>query len=304
MGKKTNINHKPVFIVGSGRSGTTWLHDVLTTHWDYRAIFEPLHPVQVKRATEYYGQYLTAKDDNPGLRRYLDDVCYARTDDAWIRWLHMGIDLTTPDSRRILQFFYNLPKLKFWSNYRVVKFIQANLMVSWLQQQYDCPIIYLVRNPYAVVSSQVKMGWMIDVEHYLQQDSLMLDFLAPHYEYITSLKTDMEKMAVIWCIHNKMILRQIGYGEIDVIARKYESLMSDPAMELEQIMKEADLPEDVVKSTVNAMMKRHRPRPVSVNKWQSALSTQQQSMVLNVLLEFGLQDYDELTIEELAEVSK
>lgn len=279
------------FIVGSGRSGTTWLHDILTAHWDFRPIFEPLNPLQVKQAREFSGLYLTAGDPHPQLKHYLDKVCYGRTDDAWIRWVHMGIDQQTPDSRRLLQFVYNLPKVRFWARHRVVKFIQANLMVSWLQEHYTCPVIYLIRNPYAVVASQFRMGWDTKVDVFMRQGNLLRDYLQPHAGYIQSVHDDMGRLAVLWCIQNKIIMNQLREHKVSVIARTYESLVENPVENITLIMQQSGYNDDMVEVMVRRMKKRNMPHSASISKWRSALDAAQSERIREVLCEFSMEDY-------------
>jgi len=38
---KEKENASPIVLVGSGRSGTPWLLNILTLDYNYRAIFEP-----------------------------------------------------------------------------------------------------------------------------------------------------------------------------------------------------------------------------------------------------------------------
>ena len=257
-----------------------------------------MHPYQVKQAREFAGLYLTASDTNPGLKRFLNDVCYRRAPDVWIRWMHMGIDTHTLDTRRIMQFVYNLPKYKFWARHRVVKFIQANLMVPWLQQNYQCPIIYLIRNPYAVISSQVKMGWSNKTD-VLLQDKLIRDYLEPHVDYIKSTDELIKRIAILWCVHNKVIIEQMKSGQANIIACTYESLVSGPEDNLERIMRAANYPEKDISYTIAKMQKSLRPRKESIDKWRSGLDDAQKSKITEVLQEFDMQDYDALQREQV-----
>ena len=283
-----------VFLVGSGRSGTTWLHKVLCAHWNYRAIFEPLHPLQVKMAKNFAGLYLTKEDKVHELKIHLDKVCYGKTEEAWIRWMHMGIDMQTPYTRRLLQYVYNIPNVKFWAKNRVIKFIHANLMVPWLQKQYACPIIYLIRNPYAVVASQMKMGWNTNVHAYVKQKNLMHDFLKKHLEFIKTVGDEIGKLAVLWCIHNKVILQQICNNDATIISRSYEVLMEKPEENVKDIMQKSGFPEIVISASVKKMLRRIVPYNDSINKWRSELSSAQKSRINEVLREFEMQNYHKI----------
>ncbi len=54
-----------VWIIGDGRSGTTWLGDIINWKKNYREMFEPFHPNKVKSAKPYtLHQYMRVDDDS------------------------------------------------------------------------------------------------------------------------------------------------------------------------------------------------------------------------------------------------
>src|SRR5579872_5089703 len=54
-----------IFLGGVGRSGTTWVSDVINARNDYRLMFEPFYPEKVPLCRPFrYRQYLRPTDSN------------------------------------------------------------------------------------------------------------------------------------------------------------------------------------------------------------------------------------------------
>ena len=211
VGQYKNMNKNNVIVIlGSGRSGTSWLHDVLTSHFNYRRIFEPLHPTQVKSISRFAGLYLSSKDEEETLYKYIHNVYHYRTDDAWLRWSHLGITKDTKITRKILQFGYNLPKFKFWAKNRVVKFIQANLMISWLSAKFPYKTVFIIREPFSVIKSQLNMGWSHDLKLYIQQPKIRQAIPHLDLEHLErSFTTIEERLTARWCIENYIAVNEV-----------------------------------------------------------------------------------------------
>ncbi len=61
-----------ILVAGTGRSGTTWLADIISEQFKSRLMFEPFHPVLVPEYAEFnYFQYMRPgePDDTLGLFR-------------------------------------------------------------------------------------------------------------------------------------------------------------------------------------------------------------------------------------------
>ena len=289
---------KVIIIAGSGRSGTSWLHDVLTSLYnDYRQIFEPLHPGQVPGATQFAGLCLGAEDHNDALYQYLDAVFHGSAPKAWLRWMHMGISIETGFSRKAIQFLYNLPKLKFWATHRVVKFIQANLMLEWIGESFDYPIVFVIRNPYAVISSQLNMGWDHRVEHYTRQENVRKMLGESLTKFSESLVTIEQKLTARWCIENLIAIKQIDSLQRagkSVIPVTYEKLQKDGNLDL--MLRTLGYSDDDVVAVGLNMARRE--------KWRSSrrkstkgigLSSERESRIKVVLDRFSMGSYKELT---------
>ena len=73
----------PRLIAGSGRSGTTWILDVLTQVNGMRPIFEPLHPTAVPAAASFANQYIDPDRKMLELKQFLDGVFNGELHSLW-----------------------------------------------------------------------------------------------------------------------------------------------------------------------------------------------------------------------------
>lgn len=283
----------PLILAGTGRSGTSWLLDVFSLLWQYRPIFEPLHTQQVPEAREFVRLYLTEEDIHLSLKKLLEKVFWGKPENAWIRWMHMGITMNTPLPRKTLQYVYNLPKYRFWAKKRVVKLINGNLLLEWLQKNFDVNIIFVIRHPCAVVASQKKMGWAAGLECFTRQEKLVNDYLAPFLPLLNSVKSLTENFMLRWCIENYVPLSQARKGRIKILPLFYEDMVMNPVEKLREILGNLQYPAPEIERFCNKFSKRQKPRRESLTKWQKNLSEKEISTILDYAKKFGLSFYGE-----------
>ena len=171
MTQKSKNSLKAKIILGSGRSGTTWLQDVLAEANNLRPVFEPLKAV-TSRVPDYEYAYLQ-EDANPeDLTVFLDNVFSGDFRSIWSdyriwpskvapSWSHFSSIANLMRYRRDLVRFKD-NYLKYHPMVKkealLVKFIRANLMIGWLRQRFDLDMILVLRHPGAVVESQLRLG--------------------------------------------------------------------------------------------------------------------------------------------------
>ena len=152
-----------VFIAGTGRSGTTWLAELLVRGSRRRLIFEPfrndLVPVWKGALSR---QYIRPEDDSTPLLAPARAIMQGEIRDAWFDSLNS----------------------RLFTSGRVIKDIRANLLLGWLQRQFGpFPILYMIRNPEAVAASWQREGWPTSgVDDLLSQPELIDDHLGPFQE--------------------------------------------------------------------------------------------------------------------------
>lgn len=204
-----------IMVVGTGRSGTTWVTDLIASQISCRVLFEPFHSKRVEDFRQFsYFQYMRPGEHNPELWAYCHRVF---SGDVRHRWIDRQVETICPD-------------------YRLVKEIRANLFLRWLHIRFpEVPLLFVMRHPCAVVLSRLQLGWWTDqdIEPFLSQPKLVDDFLADKMEVVSRAKTAEEKHAIVWCISNLVPIRQFPSNQLNVIF--YENLCSQPEQEVPKI---------------------------------------------------------------------
>jgi len=289
---------KVIVIAGTARSGTSWLHDVLTSHYNYRRIFEPLHPDQIPTAAPFAGLCLQAGDEYDELLSYLEAVFQRAAPEAWVRWIHLGIGKDTKWSRKILQFGYNAPKFKFWAQHRVIKFIHANLMLAWIGQHFLYPIVFVIRNPFAVVRSQLNMGRGHNVRNYTDQKAVREFFSNDRLlDYAASRPSITERLAAKWCIENLVAiehLKQLQAVNVKVVKITFEKLLVDE--NVNQLLGALDYTKREINTIHRTVTIRERIRSSRRKSTKGGeLSKDQVERIAAVLQRFNIASYEALT---------
>jgi len=216
--RDTNRDMRRSFVIaGTGRSGTTWLAEIVGSQMKSRLMFEPFNPRKVKAYSQFhYFQYMRPAEPDAELREYCRTVF---TGDIRSRWIDRGVTVLRPQ-------------------HRVIKEIRANLFLKWISAEFPAiPLLFIIRHPCAVVSSRMKLGWATDtdIEPFLAQPKLVEDFLADKLDIIERAGTTEEKHALIWCISNLVPLEQFGTGGLTTVF--YEDLCTQPEVEIERVFR-------------------------------------------------------------------
>lgn len=197
------------FLAGTGRSGTTWVEDIINFRQDHRILFEPFHSKEVPQLAHWnYRQYLRPTESE---ERYLGParkILQGRIRNAWVDQ-------------------YNTKHLV---SRRLVKDIRANLILRWIHAHFpEIPLVLLLRHPCAVASSKLLLGWKTHLTDFTSQRELVDDHLAPYLDVLASARDDFDRHILLWCVENLVPLRQFAAGEIHVCF--YEHLCLEPERE-------------------------------------------------------------------------
>jgi hypothetical protein len=209
-----------VFLAGFGRSGTTWISDIINYRNEYRYIFEPFHPYRVRLVRDFqYIQYLRPENRDP---RYLTPARAVLSGRIRNRW-------TDAHNRKI------------FARKRLIKDIRAQFLLKWIHSNFPgMPIVLLFRHPCAAAHSWLKLGWgkedlgeRTDMEVCLSQKELIEDFLGPFKENIENARSEFEQQVFHWCMQYYVPLKQFKRGEIHLCF--YESFCENPHKEIQKL---------------------------------------------------------------------
>jgi hypothetical protein len=263
-------NHRDaVFLAGSGRSGTTWLSEVVNYKGGYRYIFEPFNPARVSAFEHFRSKQYLRPDD-------------AR--EAFLEPARLAISgaLRDPWTDRF--------NATFVARRRLIKDIRANLLLGWMRANFPgMPIVLLLRHPCAVVTSRLALGWRDNLGETMAQEDLVEDHLLPMEAEIRAARDDFERHLFLWCIDNHVPLRQFARGEIHLAF--YENLLENPEVGLRSLF--GFLGEDLDDRVYDKLgrpsllSRRGAPSP-SVDGWRAHVGARQLETALEILALFGL----------------
>jgi Sulfotransferase family len=263
-------DHKDsVFLAGSGRSGTTWLSEVIEHKGRYRYVFEPFDPARVREFGHFRSKQYLRPDD--GREEFLEPARLALTG-----------ALRSPRTDRFNRAFV--------ARRRLIKDIRANLLLGWMHANFPgMLIVLLLRHPCAVVTSRLALGWKDNLDETMEQEELVEDFLSPVEAEIRAARDDFERHLFLWCIDNYVPLRQFARGEIHLAF--YENLLESPEDELKSLFDFlGEDPDD------RAHGKLGRPSPLSrkdapvpsVDGWRRHVGASRVERACEILALFGL----------------
>lgn len=269
--------HRPegtVFLAGCGRSGTTWLADLINYRNGFRMLFEPFFPRKVPELGPAWRahQYLSPDAPAGAATAVADRVLSGRVANAW----------TDQFNRR-----------RFASR-RLIKDIRANNILGWIRARHPAiPLVYILRHPVPAVLSQLKMSWPSGFDFFLAQPELMADHLEPHRALMTAELDPFEARLVHWCILNYVPLRQFAGGGLHVVF--YEDLCRRPREVLPDLFRyigQEYRPWILETMAVPSRLSRGQSAVVKgadpVESWRAEATPEQMRSTARILAQFGL----------------
>ncbi len=275
--EELNSNLPAIFVAGAGRSGTTWLADIIASQIPSRLLFEPFHNRYVPAYASFnYYAYRRPDCDDPALHDFCQTLFSKPIQNDWI-------------DKEIAHLF---PKQ------RLIKAIRANLMLGWLNKNFPkIPILFILRHPAAVVASRLQLNWATDsdIAPFLTQPELIDDYLSEHLDHIRKVTSAAEKHAIIWCISNLIPLRQLHNSSAKIIF--YENFLQRPEEEISRVFSAIERPftDSIYKRLQMPSHASTQNSPVLTGKdpltaWKHNLSTAQIDQIFATVSAFKL-DY-------------
>lgn len=280
LGRYENV----IWLIGDGRSGTTWVASILNGNKLARELFEPYHPHVLQ---------------NPKLQPYL----YSHSDDLDedLVDLYSKIFTGSLEHRRI-----DYDNRKLWYKGLIVKDVFINLSAFALSQRFESvkPIL-LLRNPFAVVHSKLQKKhwfWPTDLKVYLD-NSKLLARLPPRVKQLL-IEADLRKnfveiQFIHWVIGNSILLSDFTEENLHIIF--YEDIKSTPDLELKKLREYLGQNFDFVAKSTNKKVFNKSSRVVgkkqrrsdhenTLKYWKGKFSSEEYEMGVNVLEIFGWSD--------------
>lgn len=208
---------KHIIIVGTARSGTSWLSETIAQQYRYRLLFEPEHEYNTKNGHLICDQWIEYSENQKLAFQYLKRVFSNRVDNDWI---------AQNSNRKFKRHLWPFIPKKY-----IIKFVRANLAAHYINYHFNIPVIHLIRNPYDVIRSQKRSSfpWLQDLSKFSEQPELV-DFVQSNFDI--NLNT-LDKYSIIelrtirWCIENVIPLEIWNPYINKAKIVRYESLISD-----------------------------------------------------------------------------
>lgn len=278
-----------VVLAGSGRSGTTWVADMLTEGTGLQQIYEPLHPMFVSQARVRTG--FDGRD--PYLRLY-----YLQADNDDFAWRQFWADVL---EGKVRNYWTNYGQTAWFPDRFLIKTIRANLMLGYLYDQFCPQIVYLTRHPCAVVYSRLRkvpVPWHADVSDILSQDLLVEDYLRPWVAAIERERDLLGAQAVWYAVENMVSQRELATRRH--YALSYEALSLDPEAEMERLFTylgiDAPCPnaERLAHPSRMTTTGSFVPSPMArLSEWQNGLDATERRRILDWAHRLGVCTYDD-----------
>ncbi len=251
-----------VLVMGSGRSGTTWLAEALNANRDYRVAFEPFNrqknPLVANmprvRPTLNAGDIYSAKDTIAAMLR----------GEVRNEWVDM------------------ISSTNYKSDHQIIKEIRLNCALDWIQETFpELRIILIVRDPFSVAFSATEMGWMSDASN----KGLPLDGayrkknLAPEQIVVAKkASTTFQRNLALWAMENYLLLSNARINE-NITSVYYEHLAMHTKSEVKRLLDFCGNRVDVSNKSLNKKSKLARKNsivdpssPKFGHQWQGMLT--------------------------------
>jgi len=305
--KKIDIKDT-ILIVGSPRSGTTWLMEILTTLPKYTYTFEPLNPIWCPSSFEAGFRS----------RTYIEPKGNWTEGEEFLRKTFTGQIANVPVKESLtislLAGFSIKNTMRHLLGAKlIVKSVNMNRLLPWISEKFQLRgIFFIIRHPCAVVASQLKTGLCgyrssnlpyVDVfptqKEILDEASKINGFNPDRYNKLKKIKTKEEVLAASWCLDNYVPLSQKKPHPWSLVI--YEKLVKDGANEISRLFNEIG-EQKIPKAAVHNLKKPSMvivkeeekliKKPVEqLSKWKKTLSEKQIESILKIVSEFGLDFY-------------
>jgi hypothetical protein len=231
---------RPILLTGMPRSGTTWVGRILAAGGDVGYINEPFNlavsPGSFRVPARHWYAYVTTE-----------------TEAEYLPTLARGLRFDYPlahELRRCRNRTDLHHTLRSWREFArsrerrpLVKEPHAVFSVEWFVERLGSDVVFMVRQPLAVVSSWKRLGWSFDFANLLEQSALMRDWLFPfESEMRAALSpswTLVERVALLWRIIYSTVEDE-RLPQVQLV--RHEDLSAHPERRYEELFHALDLP--------------------------------------------------------------
>jgi hypothetical protein len=283
--RKNRKPYKPIVVFGIARSGTTWLAQIIASA-GYELNFEALGSMNFRKKDQIPSipipsdYYVRAGGKNP-YKKYMDLVMNCKIRNSFTQRGHINIGKSR----------------------KVIKLIRANLMIDWLQENYDFYGVFLIRNPLATINSQIEKDFFGNLQSHgpakIYPDSVIKYFNKRQQELIRKVKTAKDRLIVNWCINTKIPLEVSSRDTLQVI--RYEELVDEPKKVIKKLSEFAGFQYDFrVKRVIGKRSFTTRKETKQIKNydptkaWKKNFTQEEIDSAVEIVKAFNLEEYLDL----------
>ena len=264
-----------IVLAGSGRSGTTWLAEIITAVPGMLQVFEPLHPEWVRAVRRLPG--VAADGPFPSA-----DGVYLRPDGVHTEWCGL---LERVLEGRVRCYWTDKLRTTYLPHTLVIKMVRANMMLGYLHDQFQPDIVYMIRHPCAVVASRLARGWYAELSHLLAQEVLVADYLEPWVDDIAAERDRVRAHAIWWAVENAVAAHELATRRHCAV--QFETLVMQPVQEASRVLEWLGLPKPTSlaetvgrPSSMSRVDTEYDSAMMRLTAWKRELSSEQQRDIL------------------------
>ena len=281
-----HTDKRPVFITGAPRCGSSWVGEVLGNCRDTRYVYEPFNHDWMPALQGQSAHFTYLKAPPCTLVGEVAE-CAFQGRQSW------------KQLRRSVYRGYLGAATRHASSV-IVKDPTAPLMSSWVSEQFNAQILFIMRHPCGFASSLDTLGWPLGVNRLLNQKTLMRDHLEPFREVLVRARNDRwETLGAIWAGIHLVYARQ-KESQPDWYLYKYEDICLDPLEQFTSITQTLGLElRSQTLERIRALSSTDSTDPGSTRRnskampdvWRQRMSAGEIAAVMGVVREFGLDYY-------------
>jgi hypothetical protein len=208
-----------------------------------------------------------------------------------------------------------------WENCNVSGFkeIRANFMVDWLYHELQLQIVYIVRHPFAVVSSILRrhnfweFGWPETYEMFLAKTIYHQHYknhqIADYIDVVKNAKTDIQKFTIMWAITHAIAIPELERLGLPLFY--YEDFYTDPFPAVKNLLKYLGIEDASIHpayiftpsmTTLKTLHGLYESEQLIKNGaslfWENTLSSEQVDSIMKIIDHFGIELYNEKTYSQ------
>lgn len=268
-----------ILLASMGRSGSTFLSNIINYDNSFRVLFEPFRFDIVEEAKDFvYPFYLRPNDNEPNYFSSAQKILLGQINSEWV----------DRENRTIF------PKA------RLIKDIRVNFFLKWIYNNFpEMKVILLLRHPCAVVNSWLSAGFgdgRIGRERLLSNHHFVTDMDDYLVEEYLKAESAFERLIFFWCFSYKVPFQQFSYGDIYLVF--YENLILHPRDEIKLLfnfLKYRHSEEKVLNSlskpssTTTKNESFFYSNVLRVDQWKSNCSSEQLTRAYEIMNLFGME---------------